>query len=80
MCVCVCVCVSRTPRGQAHLVPRHQLLPGLLNGHAAVAALPDLPVLPVLPGQAGHPKHAEGMQPHLQLVGLGDLLGAPRGD
>lgn len=63
---------------QAHLVPRNQLLPGLLNDQAIVAALSYLPVSPVLRGQAGHPKHAECMQPHLQLVGIGDFLGEPK--
>lgn len=63
---------------QAHLMPRHQLLPGLLNDQAAVAALSNLPVPPFLRGQAGHPKHAECMQPHLQLAGLADFLGEPK--
>lgn len=62
---------------QAHLVPRHQLPPGLLDGQAAVATLSYLPVPPVLRGQPGHPKHAESVQPHLQLMGLGDFLGEP---
>lgn len=63
---------------QVHLVYRHQLLPGLLNDQATVAVLSYLPVPPVLRGQAGHPKHAECMQPHLQLTGLGDFLGGPK--
>lgn len=61
-------------------MPRHQLLPGLLDGQACVATLSYLPVPPVLRGQAGHPKHAECVQPHLQLVGPGDFLGSQEGD
>lgn len=72
--MCVCDSMRTDAVLQAYLVPRHQLLPGLLNGQATVTTLSYLPVLPVLRGQAGYPKHAERMQPHLQLTGLGDFL------
>lgn len=72
--MCVCDSTQTDAVLQAYLVPRHQLLPGLLNGQASVTTLSYLPVLPVLRGQAGYPKHAERMQPHLQFTGLGDFL------
>jgi hypothetical protein len=59
-------------------VSRHQLPPGLLDGQTTVTTLSYFPVTPVLRGQAGHPKHAECVQPHLQLVGLCDFLGGQR--
>lgn len=68
----------RHPLWLAYLVPRHQLPPGLLYGQAAVTTLSYLPVPSVLGGQTGHPEHAEGVQPLLQLVGLGDFLGEGR--
>lgn len=73
-CMCVCDTMRTDAVLQAYLVPRHQLLPGLLNGQATVTTLAYLPVLPFLRGQAGYPKHAERMQPHLQLTGLGNFL------
>lgn len=72
--MCVCEALGTDTVLQAHLVPRHQLLPGHLNGQATVTALSYFPVLPVLGGQAGYPVHAEYMQPLLQLVGCGDFL------
>lgn len=72
--MCVCEPLGIDTVLQAHLVPRHQLLPGHLNGQATVTDLSYFPALPVLRGQAGYPIHAEYMQPLLQLVGRGDFL------